>query len=74
MTAGKTRYCLFDISHPSIAYNSRMKVSMSEVIAVRRLSREGEPNREVLVSIGKPAEAPDSQGQFYCPIQTVGLG
>jgi len=51
-----------------------MKVPMTEVIAVRRLSWEGEPNREVLVSIGKPAEPPDSQGEFYCPIHTVGLG
>ncbi len=47
---------------------------MTEVIAVRRLSWEGEPNREVLVSIGKPAEAPDGQGEFYCPIHTAGLG
>ena len=51
-----------------------MKVPMTEVIAVRRLSWEGEPNREVLVSIGKPAEASDSQGEFCCPIRTVGLG
>jgi|SRR5579863_1844493 len=51
-----------------------MKVPMTEVIAVRRLSWEGEPNREVSVRIGKPAEAPDSQGEFYCPIHTVGLG
>ena len=59
---------------PVVAYNSPMKVPMTEVIAVRRLSWEGEPNREVLVSIGKPAEGPDSQGGFYCPIHTVGLG
>ncbi len=51
-----------------------MKIQTTEVIAVRRLSWEGEPNREVLVSIGKPAQAPDSQGQFGCPIHTVGLG
>jgi hypothetical protein len=51
-----------------------MKHPMTEVVAVRRLSWEGEPNREVLVSIGKPIEAPDSKGEFYCPIHTVGLG
>jgi hypothetical protein len=51
-----------------------MKVPTSEVIVVRRLSWEGEPNREVLVTIGKPAQPPDSQGQFYSPIHTVGLG
>lgn len=47
---------------------------MTEVIAVRRLSWEGEPNREVLVSIGKPAESLDMTGEVYCPIQTTGLG
>ena len=51
-----------------------MKVPMTEVIAVRRLSWEGEPNREVLVSIGKPAESPGIRGEVYCPIQTTGLG
>lgn len=51
-----------------------MEAPMSEVIAVRRLSWEGEPNREVLVSIGKPSEAPNSQAEFYCPIHSVGLG
>lgn len=47
---------------------------MTEVIAVRRLSWEGAPNREVCVSIGKPAESPGVTGEFYCPIQTTGLG
>jgi hypothetical protein len=51
-----------------------MKVPMTEVIAVRRLSWEGSPNREVLVSIGKPAETPGVTEEFYCPIQTTGLG
>jgi len=51
-----------------------MKVSMTEVIAVRRLSWEGEENRWVLVSIGKPAETPGGAGEFYCPIQMTGLG
>ena len=47
---------------------------MTEVIAVRRLSCEGEPIREVVVSIGKPAEDPSREEWFYCPIQTTGLG
>jgi hypothetical protein len=47
---------------------------MTEVIAIRRLWWEGEPRREVLVSIGKPVETPGVTGQFYCPIQTSGLG
>ena len=51
-----------------------MKVPMTEVIAVRRLSWEGVPNSEVLVSMGKPAETPGVAGEFYCPIQSTGLG
>jgi hypothetical protein len=47
---------------------------MTEVIAVRRLSWEDEPTREVLVSIGRPVETPGVQGEFYCPIRTTGLG
>jgi uncharacterized protein DUF6968 len=47
---------------------------MTEVIAVRRLSWEGEPTRDVLVSIGRPIENPGGQGEFYCPIRTTGLG
>jgi len=47
---------------------------MTEVIALRRLSWEGEPTREVLVSIGRPAETPGGKGEFYCPIRTTGLG
>jgi hypothetical protein len=47
---------------------------MTDAIAVRRLSWEGEPTREVLVSIGRPAETHGVQGEFYCPIRTTGLG
>jgi hypothetical protein len=47
---------------------------MTEVIAVRRLSWEGAPNPEVLVSVGKPAETPGVTDEFYCPIQMTGLG
>jgi hypothetical protein len=47
---------------------------MTEVIAVRRFSWEGEPTREVQVSIGRPAETPGGKGEFYCPIRTTGLG
>ena len=51
-----------------------MRVQMTEVIAVRRLSWANEPQREVFVSIGKPEEAGEGAGEFYCPIQTKGLG
>ena len=51
-----------------------MQVPMTEVIAVRQLSWEGEPTREVLVSIGRPSETPGAQREFYCPIRTTGLG
>ncbi len=51
-----------------------MQVPMSETIAVRRLRWEGEPSREVVVSIGKPVETPGVDAEFYCPIQTTGLG
>lgn len=33
-----------------------------------------EPSREMLVRIGKPEEAPEGTGEFYCPIQTLGFG
>lgn len=51
-----------------------MKVAMTEVIAVRRLLWKGVPDHEVLVRIGKPAETPGVASEFYCPIQTTGLG
>jgi hypothetical protein len=51
-----------------------MQVPMTEVIAFRRLSWEGEPTREVLVSLGRPAETPGVEDEFYCPIRTTGLG
>lgn len=54
--------------------NVQMRPPMTEVIAVRRFWWDGEPERDVLVSIGKPQEAPDGAGEFYCPIQTAGLG
>ena len=59
---------------PAGEANSRNKIPMTEVIAVRRLYWEGEPHREVLVSIGKPAEVPCPETWFYCPTQTSGLG
>ena len=51
-----------------------MQVSMTDVIAVRRFWWDGEPDRPLLVSIGKPAQTTDSKGEFYCPIQTTGFG
>ncbi len=47
---------------------------MTEVIAVRKFWWDGEPERKLLVSIGRPAQTPDSRGEFYCPIQTTGFG
>ena len=51
-----------------------MQVPMTEVIAVRRFWWEGEPERQLLVSVGKPAQTPGMDGLFYCPIQTSGFG
>jgi hypothetical protein len=51
-----------------------MQPPMTEVIAVRRFWWEHEPNRQLLVSVGKPTQSPDTQGEFYCPIQTSGFG
>jgi hypothetical protein len=39
-----------------------------------RLSWEGEPTREVLVTIGRPIETAVVQGECYCPSRTTGLG
>jgi hypothetical protein len=47
---------------------------MTEVIAIRRFWWEGEPDHPLFVNIGKPAQTPDSRGEFYCPIQTTGFG
>lgn len=51
-----------------------MQPRMTEVIAVRRFWWEHEPSRQLLVSIGKPNQLPDTKGEFYCPIQTSGFG
>jgi hypothetical protein len=51
-----------------------MQLPMTEVIGVRRFWWEGEPDRELLVMIGKPTQPPDHDGEFYCPIQTSGFG
>jgi hypothetical protein len=59
---------------PAGEANSHNKIPMTEVLAVRCLYWEGEPHREVLVSIGKPAEVPSPETWFHCPIQTSGLG
>jgi hypothetical protein len=51
-----------------------MQVAMTEMIAVRRFWWDNEPDRPLLVAIGKPAQTPDNDGEFYCPIQTTGFG
>ncbi len=47
---------------------------MTDVIAVRRFWWVDEPQQQLLVSIGKPEEAPSGAGEFYCPVQTSGFG
>jgi hypothetical protein len=47
--------------------------SIGEVIALRRLFLVDEPDREILVKMGKPQKTPGEQ-DFYCPYQTTGLG
>jgi hypothetical protein len=47
--------------------------SIGEVIAVRRLFLVDEPDREILVKMGKPQKTPGEQ-DFYCPYQITGLG
>lgn len=51
-----------------------MQRPMTEVIAVRRFWWEYESSRQLLVSIGKPTQSPDTVGEFYYPIQTSGFG
>src|SRR5271156_1806348 len=51
-----------------------MRVSMTEVIATRLFWWADEPERRLLVSIGKPQEALGGKGEFYCPIQMTGFG
>ena len=47
---------------------------MTEVIAVRRFWWVDEPDRQLLVSIGKPQRSPGGNGEFYCPIRMTGFG
>lgn len=51
-----------------------MNAPMTETIAVRTFWWANEPERQVSVLIGKPILAADGNGEFYCPIRTVGLG
>jgi hypothetical protein len=51
-----------------------MQPEMTEVIAVRRFWWEHDSSRQLLVSIGKPTQSPEGEGEFYCPIQTSGFG
>jgi len=54
-----------------------MKIeTLGEVMATRRLQVSGEPEREVLVKLGRPQpsrDAPDS-GEYFCPFQITGAG
>jgi len=70
---GFQRYRLFT---PPTQFTSLspMQPKMTEVIAVRRLWWEQDSSRQLLESIGKPTQSPDTHGEFYCPIQTSGFG
>lgn len=51
-----------------------MRPEMTEVIAVLRLWWEDDSSRQLLVSIGKPTQSSNTEGEFYCPIEMSGLG
>ena len=53
---------------------SPMQPQMTEVIAVRRFWWEHESGPQLLVTIGKPTQSPNAEGEFYCPIKTSGFG
>ncbi len=46
--------------------------SVGEVIATRRLSLVDEPNRELLVKMGKPQKTP--KNGWSCTLQVTGVG
>ena len=48
-------------------------MELGEVIAVRKFSHVGAPDREVVVRLGKPQRTP-GEPDFYCPYQILGLG
>ena len=47
--------------------------SLGEVIAARRLFLVDEPQRDILVRMGKPQQTPGVD-EFSCPFQITGIG
>src|SRR5690242_2389921 len=47
--------------------------SIGEVIATRRLFMENEPNRDIVVKLGKPQKTP-GEDEYCCPFQVTGIG
>jgi len=59
--------------YPSL-HNYKMGVnSVGEVIASRRLFLADEPNREILVHMGKPEQTP-GRDDYSCALQVTGIG
>ncbi|AUX35448.1 MULTISPECIES: DUF6968 family protein [Sorangium] len=50
------------------------KKRIGEPIAVRRYGVEGQPDREIVLVIGKPIAPGTSQGDWCCPVLISGLG
>ena len=49
--------------------------SVGDVIAVRRLSLANDPNRTIVVKMGKPQPLPEALGHdHFCPFQINGVG
>src|SRR6266498_1404611 len=49
--------------------------SVGEIIAVRTLFLANDPNRKILVKMGKPYPLPNALGDdHYCPVQITGIG
>lgn len=51
-----------------------MRVELGVVIAERRFHVLGRPEMDVRLRLGMPRAFDDSEGDFYCPYQIVGLG
>jgi hypothetical protein len=47
--------------------------TLGEVVAVRRLSLVDEPNREILVKMGRPQKTPGEE-DYFCPFHISGIG
>lgn len=48
--------------------------SLADVIAVRKFSLFQDPQREVVIRMGRPQPSPEGEEEWFCPIQFVGIG